>query len=343
MPPTLDDIFDQQTAVAWLRRSVAADRLPHALLFAGPVGVGKATTAAALSSLWLCENPDIPAARPCGRCDSCRALQHTAHPDYHIITRELIRYHDKTGKSKGVDLSINVIRPEVVEKASRKPVMGRGKVFVIEQAETMNAPAQNALLKTLEEPPGRSLIILLTDAPGLLLPTIRSRCQMVTFAPLPRATVLRELAERGIAPAAAQEAAALAAGSLGEALRWIDDGVLTPARELTQQIDAALTGRGPADLPEALKSAGDAYAQAQLRRDELASKDQATRAGLGLHLRLMAEHVRLSLASTLNPLDVERACSAIEAMAKAEENLEANVSVRLVFQQLAATLERRVP
>src|SRR5437016_14251353 len=129
------------------------------MIFAGPVGVGKATTAAALGALFLCESPrDMDA---CGKCESCRVFASGNHPDFHVITKELIRYHDKTGKSKGIDLSIHVIRPEVVEKAAMKPVMGRGKVFVIEQAELMNAPAQNALLKTLEEPQGRALIILL--------------------------------------------------------------------------------------------------------------------------------------------------------------------------------------
>jgi hypothetical protein len=233
-----------------------------------------------------------------------------------------------------------VIRPEVVEKAARKPVMGQGKVFIIEQAETMNLPAQNALLKTLEEPPGRALIVLLTDSPGVLLPTIRSRCQLIQFAPLPRETVLRELGRRGIAAPAAAEAAGLAAGSLGLALRWIEDGVLEPAAQLVGRIDAALAGRGAGDLPEALKSAGDAYAEAQLRRDELASKDQATRAGLGLHLRLMAEHVRASLPTTSDPRLLERACGAIDALTAAEQNLDANVSMPLAFVQLAAALER---
>src|SRR5439155_23785955 len=110
------------------------------------------------------------------------------HPDYHVITKELIRYHDKTGKSKGIDLSIKVIRPELVDAAGRKAAMGRGKVFVIEQAELLNTQAQNAMLKTLEEPLGRTLIILLTDQPDVLLPTIRSRCQLLRFSPLPEPT-----------------------------------------------------------------------------------------------------------------------------------------------------------
>src|SRR5205085_3602337 len=120
------------------------------------------------------------------------------HPDFHVVTKELIRYHDKTGKSKGIDLSINVVRPEILEPAGRKAVMGRGKVFVIEQAELMNAQAQNALLKTLEEPAGRALIILLTDQPGALLSTIRSRCQTVRFAALDPAQVRKELERRGV-------------------------------------------------------------------------------------------------------------------------------------------------
>ena len=71
------------------------------------------------------------------QCGSCKLLATGTHPDFHVITKELIRYHDKTGKSKGIDLSINVIRPELIEPAGRKPQMGGGKVFIIEQAELM--------------------------------------------------------------------------------------------------------------------------------------------------------------------------------------------------------------
>ena len=135
--------------------------------------------------------------KPCGKCESCRAFGANTHPDFHVITKELIRYHDKTGKSKGIDLSIHVLRPELIEPASRKPAMGRGKVFVVEQADLMNAQAQNALLKTLEEPYGRTLIILLTDQPGALLATIRSRCQMVRFASLDVATSRQRIGSPG--------------------------------------------------------------------------------------------------------------------------------------------------
>ena len=209
--------------------------------------MGKRTTANVLSQLFLCEQPKGDVA--CGKCESCRIFAAGNHPDFHVITKELIRYHDKTGKSKGIDLSINVIRPELIEPASRKPAMGRGKVFIVEQAELMNPAAQNALLKTLEEPAGRALIVLLTDQPSLLLPTVRSRSRVVRFAALEQTAVLRELAKRKIPAETADQAAQLAGGSLGLALKWIEDGVVEPAGELVAQLDALLAGSPPPDLP----------------------------------------------------------------------------------------------
>jgi DNA polymerase-3 subunit delta' len=331
------DIFEQSAAIEQLRQAYRSDRLPHGLIFAGPVGVGKATTAAALASLFLCERPETE--RPCGTCDSCRAMAGNAHPDNHVITKELIRYHDKTGKSKGIDLSINVIRPEVVEKAAMKAGMNRGKVFVIEQADLMNAPAQNALLKTLEEPAGRTLVILITDSIGQLLPTIRSRCQTVRFGQLSDVTVVRELQRRGISAPAATQAAKLATGSLGVALRWIEDGVIESVGELLNQLDQIFAGRPADQLSDWFKSAADRYAEKQIARDELGSKDQANREGLTLFLRMASDHVRARLRLEEDPDRLESACCVIDAIARAESYLDSNVNIPLIFQQLAVALE----
>jgi DNA polymerase-3 subunit delta' len=332
-----DDIFEQQVAVDQLRLAYRADRLPHGLIFAGPAGVGKATTAAFLSLLFLCENPSSDL--PCGRCESCKSFIAGGHPDYHIITKELIRYHDKTGKSKGIDLSIHVIRPEVVDKAAKKSSMGRGKVFIIEQAELMNPAAQNALLKTLEEPAGRTLLVLITDQPGQILPTVRSRCQTIRFGQLSEATVIRELKARRIEPAMAQNAARIAQGSLGIALQWIEDGVIESVSQLLDQLDQVFNRR-PADaIPDWFKAAAEAYAEKQLKRDELSSKDQATREGLGLYLRLAADHVRGRLRTETDADRLERSCELIDAIARAEGYLDSNVNVALTLQQLALAME----
>lgn len=336
---TFDDIFGQAAAIDSLRRAYRADRLPHGLVFAGPAGVGKGTTAGALAALFLCEGPKGES--PCGACESCRGMDALAHPDYHVVTRELVRMHDKGGKSKATTLSIHVIRGELVEKANRKAVLGRGKVFVIEQAERMEPPAQNALLKTLEEPAGRTLIILLTDQPDLLLSTIRSRSQIVRFMPLPEATVARQLHQRGIARDVAARAAHFTRGSLGVALRWIEDGVVDLADELAAQVDALFAGNPPDDLPGWFKRAAEAYAARQLERDSLGSKDAATREGLALYLNVATEQVRRRLPSLTDASELERACAAIDALARAETYLDGNVNVSLVFQQLAVTLERQ--
>jgi DNA polymerase III subunit delta' len=338
MPGTFDDIFGQDAAVEFLRRALRADRLPHALIFAGPAGVGKGTTARALGKLFLCEKPK--ADRPCGQCDSCRVFDADNHPDFHLVYRQLIRLEKESSKAKL--LPVDVVRDFVVAPANRKPSMGRGKVFVVEEAELMNAMAQNALLKTLEEPYGRALIVLLTDQPGALLPTIRSRSQVVRFGALDEQVVVRELVKRGMDKRLAARAAALSGGALGVALRWVEDDVIEPAEQLVGQIDALFEGHRPDDLPGWFKRAAEAYAEKQLQRDELGSKDQATREGLALYLRLAAEHVRRKLAETPGDPDrLERACRVIDALARAETYLAANVNIPLTFQQLTAELERK--
>lgn len=334
--PTFDDIFGQEAALDAIRGAYRADRLPHGLLFAGPAGVGKATTARALAGVFLCEKPrgDLP----CGRCESCRVFDAGNHPDYHVVYRQLIRLEKKDAKAR--DLPVDVVRDFLIGPAGRKPVAGVGKVFVVEEAERMSPSAQNALLKTLEEPYGRTLIVLLTDQPGLLLPTILSRCQTVRFAALPEAVVRKELEKRGTDKAAAAEAARLTSGSLGVAIHWIEDGVVAAAGELADQLDRLAAGRPADDLAGWLKRAAEAYADKQLDRDKQASKDQATREALSLYLRIAAEHARTGMASTDDPDALERACDTIEAIARTETYLDDNVSVPLALQQLAATLER---
>jgi DNA polymerase-3 subunit delta' len=335
---TFDDILGQERAVSTLKRALEADRLPHGLIFAGPTGVGKATSARALATVFLCEHAS--GSNPCGKCDACLAMETESHPDYHVLRKELIRNYDKSGKSKATEFSVHVIRPELIERAGRKPSMGRGNVFILEQSDLLNASAQNAMLKVLEEPPGRTIIILLTDQPGALLPTIRSRCQTIPFATLDADLVRKELERRKIDRQTAIDAADLSEGSLGLALKWIQDGVVAHARQLTAQLNSVVEGRVPETLEATFRKAADDYAIKQLERDELASKDQATRDGLTLYLKLAGVQFRKLLSGPMSdPVRLERLCAAIDAMARAEEYLAANVTISLVFQQLASALE----
>jgi DNA polymerase-3 subunit delta' len=335
---TFKDIFGQEKAVEALQQAYLADRLPHGLIFAGPAGVGKGTTALALAALFLCENPK--AAEPCGKCQSCTLMAAGNHPDYHLVYRQLVQLEDAEKAAQA--LSVDVVRDYLLKPAGQKSAMNQGKVFVVEEAETLNTAAQNSMLKTLEEPYGRTLIFLLTDQPESLLPTIRSRCRLVRFAPLSWERVVAELVKRGMKEAEAADAAEFSEGSLGLVLRWRNQGVLLAAKELHGVIARILSGQPSMDLAEWLKKASEDYSAIELKKGA-GTKAQTTREGMALYLHLIAREFRVRLSQTEDAAELESLCRAIDAVAQAEEYLDANVTVALIFQQLAAKLEGLYP
>ena len=259
----LSDVQHQPRAISILRRSLSSGRTHHAYLFEGPEGVGKQMAAKALAARLLCLSPDIPAdADACGNCASCRLLARGNHPDFHLIERRLHKLHpDRTIRAgKGLFLVVDVIRTFLIEPAGTKPAVSSRRVFLVDEAERMNEGAQNALLKTLEEPPGQTCLILVTSSAERLLPTIRSRCQRVAFGLLPPEFVARQLGQRLNLPAADAEALArLAGGRLGAALRWHRAGLLDAAQEAAQSI-ARLERGGVTRFSQELIESGTALA-----------------------------------------------------------------------------------
>jgi len=243
------DVQHQDRALSIVRRALASGRMHHAYLFEGPEGVGKELAARALAAGLLCEAPDrAPEADACGECRACRLFAVGNRPDYHLFDGALHKRHpDKTIRSgKGLFLVVDVVRHFLIEPAANSPGLGRRRVFLIRDAERMNEGAQNALLKTLEEPLGDACLILVTSSAERLLPTIRSRCQRVPFDLLPPDYVeeqLQALAE--VEPAAAHTLAALAQGRLGAALHWHKIGLLTALAQVSQGL-----ANGLADNPE---------------------------------------------------------------------------------------------
>lgn len=317
--PGLDDIIGHDATVTRLAEALTSDRLPHGLIFAGPVGVGKRTTAQALAVAFLGGTDDI-----------ARRIAGGTHGDFHVVTRQLIRHHDSGGKSKAIDLSVKVIRPELVEPANRASTEGQGKVFIVEEAQTMSTAAQNALLKTLEEPAGRTLIVLLTDQVNALLPTVRSRCQTFRFGELTADETAAVLKRQHVTAEAAQAAFAVAGGAPGRAMQFLDDGVVDNHQALVSQLDA---GEPVSDF---LTAAADAAAKAELERDPLGSKDAFTRGGYRLWLGLVARHYRHRLADRPTP-DL---CDRIDAVVRCDRYLSANVNVSLALRQLDLSLTR---
>lgn len=218
----------------WLAKARAHDAA-HALLVHGPQGIGQWELALTLAQAWLCEADGDP--KPCGRCASCRLVQARAHPDLQVLLPEALQEPlgwavdadseaatERGSKTRqpSKDIKVNAVRAAVAF-AQTTSARGRAKVLVIHPAERMNGIAANALLKTLEEPPGAARFVLSCSAPDALLPTVRSRCQAVAL-PLPEtAAALAWLATRGVARPDILLAAA--GGQPLEALVWSEQGV----------------------------------------------------------------------------------------------------------------------
>lgn len=169
---TLSEVRGQERVVELLQRALKAGRLAQAYLFAGPQGCGKHTTGLALAKALNCLSaPNVG----CHECDSCIKIAKDNHPDVRTLAPE--------GKQERIP--IDTIRKQVIPSLAMPPHEGKARVFLIEEAASMQGPAANALLKTLEEPPPRTHFILGSVAPVQLLPTIRSRCQRVNFQELP--------------------------------------------------------------------------------------------------------------------------------------------------------------
>ena len=213
-----DAIRGQDHAVGILRRSLAANRVAHAYLFEGIDGCGKTLTALSLVEALFCGSPE-----PCGACLACRKMAKLQHPDLHLLEPE-----------KGV-IKIDRIR-EIQKELSLRPVEAPKKACIVSQADRMNQAAANAFLKTLEEPPGSAVLILLSDSPTALLPTILSRCQRLRFNPLPLEIVAGLLTARGVPPEQAQSAASLAGGSMEKALAIQQEGFLARRKEIVEQV-----------------------------------------------------------------------------------------------------------
>ena len=214
----LKEIFCQDKAISILQRALAADKVPHAYIFAGLDGVGKAKTAREWAKVLLCKSPSIENnfADSCGRCQSCLLFEAGSHPDFNLVYKELREFtEDGKDKEPPIDFPIDVIREFVVEKVSTKPVLSQRKIFVITEAEKLKTESQNALLKTLEEPPDFCSIILICTSPEKLLPTTRSRCQTIRFSPVSEDRIIKKLEQMGVSENQAKYFARFSQGSIG--------------------------------------------------------------------------------------------------------------------------------
>ena len=232
-PTGLNSFIGNARAVEILKRAIGQDRLPHAMIFSGPAGIGKCTLALLIAKYLNCLAPGANDA--CGDCSACKRIMAVIESRY-LQCQNLkgsfcgtcpsckvwtIRHPDvRLIEPEKTTISIDQIR-DMIGEISFQPLEARYRVVILDPAEQMRLEAHNSLLKTLEEPPSRTVMILVTTNPYLLLETIRSRSRMLHFGEIPQSRIERYLIEKeGKTREEARMAAALSGGSLAAALSF---------------------------------------------------------------------------------------------------------------------------
>lgn len=364
---SLKDVFCQDRAIGILQRGLAVDRPAHAYIFAGLEGVGKYKTAREWAKLLLCQNPQGKSdsfADSCGSCESCTLLEAGSHPDYAHVYKELLEYtREGKGKKPPLDLPIDVIREFLIEQVAIRPGLARRRVFVLSEAEKLNANSQNALLKVLEEPPPYCTIILLCTRLEQLLPTTRSRCQILRFGPVEDGRILAQLTGMGLGAGEAAFFARLAQGSLGLACQWarlqLEGAGLF---EIKRDVVASLAGYKLAEalgLAERLQENAKAVATSWAALDKTTSKSDLTRRATKTMLQIVIAALRdvtivhlaadrplinadqpEPIAKLARRLDADRALDMVREGYEMLRWLEDNVNERLIFERLLLRLAR---
>ncbi len=323
-----DEILGHERPVRVLRRAIAAARIPGAYLFSGPDGVGKRSTALAFAAALNCPEADGEA---CGACKSCRMIMDGSHPDLFLPDRSGTRIPKNPPASGGKERTGSGYISEIVPKLPYAPMMGRFKIVLLDDAHQLTETAANYLLKTMEEPPSRTLFVLVTAAEHLLLPTVVSRCQRIRFSPLAEEQVVGILTRLGEDEAVARRAALLADGSVGKARELIRQGSVDG---LAGWMDF-VRGVGRMSPADRLRNVTSLLGSTGGKGGDRAGLDQfiaATRATLESRLRDVAA------GTGLDRSDHEKLLSIFETLRDIVASARGNANPKLLADHLAGRL-----
>ena len=332
-------ILDHDDVAERFRATVRRNRLASTYLFVGPAGVGKKRFALALAKSLLCLSSGTDPLEPCGRCESCRLFEAGSHPDLDVVGLP----KDKSTLPLELFIGDKEHRNQVglCHRIALRPFLGGRKVAIIDDADYFSQESANCLLKTLEEPPPRSLTILLGTSPSKQLPTIRSRSQVLRFRPLSVETVAEILIATGTVTDRDQ-ARRLAAYSEGSVERACD--IAEPAlwQFRAQLLDDLSSARpNPVRLAKAIQTFVDeAGKEASERRDRLrtivAFAEEFYRGLMRTEVHGGVngdELLQSSLAKAQQNLPPDGAIDALDASLRAIEHVDRNANLGLVIQR----------
>ncbi|MFM7806582.1 MAG: ATP-binding protein [Planctomycetota bacterium] len=350
-------LLGQAAAVRAFSRALAGDRVHHAWILHGPMGVGKMLAARLFAALVLdpaATSTHRDAFSPPVDSEEARLLAAGTHPDVTVIRKELARHsaNRELRERKQLNIPLDLLRETLIggtdgegrvhdSAVFRTASRGHGKVFVIDEAELLEAEAQNALLKTLEEPPPRTYLLLLTTRLDRLLPTIRSRCQQVAFGPLDQTSMQAWLAGGALEATGAEREWILrfAEGSPGAAVSAAKQGLHAWWSDFQRGYQMLDQGRLVGELAERMHERAAELAESIVKENEYASKEAANRLGLSLLARMAGLHLRERLRAACERGagdETERTLESMRAIERFEENVRGNVNPKLALAALVA-------
>ena len=356
----MNQVIGHHDVIQTFGGALSAGRLAHAWVLHGPVGVGKCLLSKYLSSVILCDDPDVGEGVPagCGRCDSCKFLTKNdggpTHPDLHIVHKELAKFSSdpRIRDRKLSSIPLEVLREYLLGPVYRAPQLSRNKVLIVDEAELLSEAGQNLLLKTLEEPPAGTFIFLITSDSTRLLPTVRSRCRMLSFGPIPDDQV-RLWATKHYPNLTVEQVdwlVAFAQGSIGRLRVAIDYAVYEWDADIAAGLSRASAGSYPTDLGAQLAQHVSGFAEQWVKSHENASKDAANKQGVGLVLSIVARHARAALraaagrAEGLSLGDAEARAQpwldTIQALRLVEAEVRAGVNLTIALEHLVSLVYR---
>lgn len=322
------DMIGHEQTIEHLQNAIQSNKVSHAYLFQGEPGSGKGMMADAFAMTLQCSENGTDA---CGHCHSCRQAVGRNHPDIIYVT------HEKPG-SIGVD----DIRDQLVGDVMIKPYNGKYKIYIVEEAEKMTPQAQNALLKTLEEPPAYAVILLLTTNASVLLDTIRSRCVLLNLKPVPDEKVRRYLMEHlEIPDYQAEICVAFAQGSIGKAVTLASSENFNAIKASAMHLMSTVKEKDINDVINTVKEVQQYKVDIRDYLDILAVwfRDvlyfKATRDVDGVIFKDQLKNIRKS-ASTSSYEGLEQILNAIQT---AKTRLDANVNFDLTMELLFLTIK----
>jgi DNA polymerase-3 subunit delta' len=313
------DILGHDRNIEMLRRSLLNGKTAHSYLFEGVNGSGRKKTAIALIQALFCTAlPDDA----CGLCSSCRKIEHGNHPDIHLISPS----PDKR------DISVDQLR-ELQHDLSLRPYEAPRKACLIDPAERMNASSANSLLKTLEEPPGNALIILLTENAGMLLPTVRSRCQLVRFAPLSPEHLLTLLKRSGMASDAAALIAPMSGGSLERALELDNEALVARREAVLSKVSQININQISTVFDASEELSGNRDATLELLDMLLSFYRDAVHLGAG-NVEIVNQSVRSSIEFIATRRSMPRNLEMLERIYQTRRDVQRNANPKLALDHL---------